>query len=111
MDAQLCLPGHTFPTAFAPVIVAAGLAQHDRVFALGPVLLAFAAGWLIQFAGVVTDNYSNLRREPDDREHPELVRAMASGLLSLADLRHDDFSVRAWRWCSGSRSRQSPAGR
>jgi 1,4-dihydroxy-2-naphthoate octaprenyltransferase len=84
---KLLYPGHTFPTAFAPVIVAVGLAQHDRVFALGPVLLAFAAGWLIQFAGVVTDNYSNLKREPDDREHPELVRAVASGLLSLADLR------------------------
>lgn len=84
---KLLYPGHTFPTAFAPVIVAAGLTQHDRVFALGPLLLAFAAGWLIQFAGVVTDNYANLRREPDDREHPELVRAVASGLLSLADLR------------------------
>jgi len=84
---KLLYPGHTFPTAFAPVIVAVGLAQHDRVFALGPVLLAFVAGWLIQFAGVVTDNYSNLKREPDDHEHPELVRAVASGLLSLADLR------------------------
>jgi 1,4-dihydroxy-2-naphthoate octaprenyltransferase len=84
---KLLYPGHTFPTAFAPVIVAAGLAQHDRVFALGPVLLAFAAGWLIQFAGVVTDNYCNLKREPNDREHPELVRAVATGLLSLAGLR------------------------
>lgn len=84
---KLLYPGHTFPTAAAPVIVAIGLAQHDRVFAALPVGLAFLAGWLIQFAGVVTDNYSNLVRQPDDREHPELVQAVNSGLLSLADLR------------------------
>jgi 1,4-dihydroxy-2-naphthoate octaprenyltransferase len=84
---KLLYPGHTFPTAIAPVVVAIGLAQHDRVFAAVPVALAFLAGWLIQFAGVVTDNYSNLLREPDDREHPELVQAVASGILSLGDLR------------------------
>ncbi len=88
---KLLYPGHTLPTAAAPVIVAIGLAQHDRVFAALPVALAFLAGWLIQFAGVVTDNYSNLRREPDDREHPELVQAVKSGLLSLADLRNTIF--------------------
>jgi 1,4-dihydroxy-2-naphthoate octaprenyltransferase len=85
---KLLYPGHTFPTAAAPVIVAIGLAVHDHVFAALPVALAFLAGWLIQFAGVVTDNYSNLLREPDDREHPELVQAVRSGLLSLADLRN-----------------------
>jgi len=84
---KLLYPGHTLPTAAAPVIVAIGLAYHDRVFAAAPVLLAFLAGWLIQFAGVVTDNYANLIRQPDDREHPELVQAVESGLLSLADLR------------------------
>jgi 1,4-dihydroxy-2-naphthoate octaprenyltransferase len=71
----------------APVAVAIGLAVHDRVFALLPAALAFLAGWLIQFAGVVTDNYENLRRQPDDREHPELVAAVRTGLLSLNDLR------------------------
>ena len=85
---KLLYPGHTFPTAAAPVIVAIGLAHHNHVFAALPVALAFLAGWLIQFAGVVTDNYSNLKREPDDREHPELVQAVKSGLLSLADLRN-----------------------
>jgi 1,4-dihydroxy-2-naphthoate polyprenyltransferase len=85
---KLLYPGHTFPTAAAPVVVAVGLAHHDRVLAALPVALAFFAGWLIQFAGVVTDNYSNLRREPNDREHPELVEAVNRGLLSLADLRN-----------------------
>jgi 1,4-dihydroxy-2-naphthoate polyprenyltransferase len=84
---KLLYPGHTFPTAFAPVVVGIALAHHDGVFAALPAALAFLAGWLIQFAGVVTDNYSNLMREPDDREHPELVQAVKSGLLSLADLR------------------------
>ena len=31
-------------------------------------------------------------REPDDREHPELVQAVANGLLSLADLRNTILS-------------------
>ena len=84
---KLIYPGHTFPTAAAPTVVAIGLALHDRVFATLPVLLAFLAGWLIQFAGVVTDNYSNRLRQPDDREHPELVQAIKNGILSLRDLR------------------------
>ena len=85
---KLLYPGHTLPTAIAPVVVGIGLAHHDGVLAAGPALLAFVAGWLIQFAGVVTDNYTNLLREPDDREHPELVQAVKSGLLSLPFLRN-----------------------
>jgi 1,4-dihydroxy-2-naphthoate octaprenyltransferase len=84
---KLIYPGHTFPTAFAPVIVAVGLAYHDRVFAAVPALLALLAGWLIQFAGVMTDNYENLARQPDDREHPELVDAVKTGLLTLPGLK------------------------
>jgi 1,4-dihydroxy-2-naphthoate octaprenyltransferase len=84
---KLIYPGHTFPTAFAPVIVAVALAKHDGVFAAGPALLAFLAGWLIQFGGVVTDNYTNLVRSPHDREHPELVQAIETGLISLGILR------------------------
>jgi 1,4-dihydroxy-2-naphthoate octaprenyltransferase len=84
---KLIYPGHSLPTAIASVLVAMGLAHHDGVFAAGPAALAFLAGWLIQFGGLVTDNYENLRREPDDREHPELVQAVASGLLSLRALR------------------------
>jgi 1,4-dihydroxy-2-naphthoate octaprenyltransferase len=84
---KLIYPGHTFPTAFAPVIVAVGLAVHDRVFALTPAVLALFAGWLIQFAGVVTDNYENLVRQPEDREHPELVDALRTGLITLPGLK------------------------
>ena len=84
---KLLYPGHTFPTAAAPVLVAIGLAYHNGVLAPVPALLAFLAGWLIQFAGVVTDNYENLVRQPDDREHPELVDAVRSGLITLGGLR------------------------
>ena len=73
---MLVYPGHTLPTALAPVLVAAGLAFHDGVFAAGPALLALLAGWLVQLGGVLTDNYENLVRHPSDREHPQLVRAL-----------------------------------
>lgn len=84
---KLLYPGHTFPTAASPVLVAIGLAVHDRVFAPVPALMAFLAGWLIQFAGVMTDNYENLLRQPDDREHPEMVDAIRTGLITMRGLR------------------------
>ena len=84
---KLLYPGHTLPTAAAPVIVAAGLALHYGVFAPLPAIAAFIAGWLIQFGGVVTDNYENLVRQPDDREHPEMVQAVATGLITLPGLK------------------------
>jgi 1,4-dihydroxy-2-naphthoate octaprenyltransferase len=84
---KLLYPGHTLPTALAPVVVASALAYHDRVFAPGPALIALLVGWLIQFAGVVMDNYQNLVDQPNDREHPELVDAVTSGLLTLSGLK------------------------
>lgn len=84
---KLLYPGHTLPTAAAPVLVAAGLAAHDQVFAPLPALLALLAGWLIQVGGVLTDNYENLLQQPQDREHPELVQALKLGTLSLAELK------------------------
>jgi 1,4-dihydroxy-2-naphthoate octaprenyltransferase len=84
---KLLYPGHTLPTAAAPVLVACGLAVHDRVFTLAPALLALLAGWLIQLGGVLTDNFENLLRQPEDREHPELVQALRAGTLSLAQLK------------------------
>lgn len=84
---KLLYPGHTLPTAAAPVLVACGLAVHDRVFSLVPALLALLAGWLIQLGGVLTDNYENLLRQPEDREHPELVEALRLGTLALPQLK------------------------
>jgi 1,4-dihydroxy-2-naphthoate octaprenyltransferase len=84
---MLLYPGHTLPTAAAPVLVAAGLAVHDGVFAPGSVLLALLAGWVVQLGGVLTDNYENLVRHPSDQEHPQLVRALRDGSLTLFGLR------------------------
>lgn len=83
----LLYPGHTLPTALAPVAVAAGLALHDGVFAPLPLLLAFAGSWLIHVAGVFTDNHALLRDHPGVEEHPELSDAIRSGALHLPLLR------------------------
>jgi len=84
---KLIYPGHTLPTAVAPALVAVGLAWRNEVFSIVPAALALVCGWLIQFAGVVTDNYENLMREPNDREHADLVRAIGDGLVTLRGLR------------------------
>lgn len=84
---MLLYPGHTLPTALAPILVAVGLARRDAAFAALPALAAFFAGWLIQVGGVFTDNYENLVRHPDDREHPQLVHALQNGALTLGGLR------------------------
>lgn len=84
---KLLYPGHTLLTAAAPAAVAAGLALHDHAFAAPPLFFAFLAGWLIQLGGVLTDNYENLVQQPEDREHPELVRGLKNGTLTLPALR------------------------
>ncbi len=83
----LLYPSHTLPTAAAPVLVAAGLALSDGVFAPVPLLLAFVGSWLIHLAGVLADNHELLRRHADVSEHPELLRALDVGALTLAELR------------------------
>ncbi|MEZ5316368.1 MAG: 1,4-dihydroxy-2-naphthoate octaprenyltransferase [Vicinamibacterales bacterium] len=84
---KLLYPGHTLPTAIGPVMVGTALAWRDGAFAAVPAVLALVAGWLIQFAGVVADNYENLVRQPDDREHPELVDAVRTGLIPLSTMK------------------------
>ncbi|HML13472.1 MAG TPA: UbiA family prenyltransferase [Xanthobacteraceae bacterium] len=83
----LVYPGHSLPTAAAPVLVAMGLAVHDHVFAPGPALAAFLASWFIHIAGLFTDNHELLVKYPHVDEHPELTAALEDGTLSLARLR------------------------
>ena len=80
---MLLYPRHTLPTAAAPVAVAVGLAIRNGVAAVTPAAAALAAGWLIQLGGVFADNYNNLRRHPDDREHPAFVAALRRGIVTL----------------------------
>ncbi len=98
---KLIYPGHTLPTAAAPAVVGMGLAWHDGVFAVVPAFLALIAGWLIQFAGVVTDNYENLIHQPDDQEHPELVQAIKTGLITLPGLRTTIVTSYGLALCAG----------
>jgi 1,4-dihydroxy-2-naphthoate octaprenyltransferase len=83
----LLYPTHTLPTAAAPVLVGAGLAVHDGVFAAGPVAAAFVASWLVHVGGVFTDNYRLLVDHASVPEHPELHDALDDGTLQLAHLR------------------------
>ena len=83
----LLYPGHTLPTAAAPVAVAAGLAYRDGLLAPAPLGVAFAASWLIHVGGVFFDNHELLRRHPDLPEHPELIAALQGGTLALGTLR------------------------
>jgi 1,4-dihydroxy-2-naphthoate octaprenyltransferase len=82
----LVYPGHTLPTAIAPVLVAVGLAVREGVFNPYPVLLAFIGSWLIHLGGVFADNYELLKRFPHLPEHPELLAALDND-LDLASLR------------------------
>ena len=84
---MLLYPRHTLPTAAAPVIVACALAARDHVLAWAPALAAFLAGWLIQLGGVIADNYNNLVRHGDDREHAAFVRALNAGVVTFRELR------------------------
>ncbi len=84
---MLLYPGHTLPTALAPVLVAAGLARHDGVFSAGPMLLAFLAGWLIQFIGDIRDRAFDVvkgKRTVAVRFGPAWSRAEFVALLALA---------------------------
>jgi len=82
----LLYPGHTLPTAAAPVLVAAGLAVHDGVLAPLPLAVAFLGSWLIHVGGVFADQHELVRRHPQLPEHPELLRALADGTLEFASL-------------------------
>jgi 1,4-dihydroxy-2-naphthoate octaprenyltransferase len=80
-------PGHTLPTAAAPVAVGLGLAVHDGVLAPWAALCAFVCSWLVHVGGVFVDVYQLLARHPTLEEHPELNEAVARGALRLPTLR------------------------
>ncbi|HMK13845.1 MAG TPA: hypothetical protein VK460_02365, partial [Burkholderiales bacterium] len=83
----LLYPGHSLPTAAAPVVVGAGLAIHQHVFAAETALLCLVGSWLIHVGGVFTDNYELLRRHPNILEHPQLTASLETKTLTLSHLR------------------------
>lgn len=86
-------PGHTLPTAAAPVLVGLGLAYHDGVVAWWPALTAFLCSWMVHVGGVFVDVHQLLARHPTLREHPELNDAVATGELRLPILK---VAAAAW---------------
>lgn len=80
-------PGHTLPTAAAPVLVGVGLALHDGVFSWAAALTAFLCSWMVHVGGVFVDVYQLVTKFPGLREHPELDEAVARGDLELPVLR------------------------
>lgn len=90
---KLLYPAHTIPTAAAPVLVGVGLGIDDGVFTPVPVLAVFLFGWLVQLGGVLADNYFNLLRYHDDAEHPALVHALESGVITLGEIKRVTMAV------------------
>lgn len=80
-------PGHTLPTAAAPILVGMGLAAHRHVFAFWPAFWAFICSWLVHVGGVFVDVYKLLEKHSGIREHPELNVALETGMLRLPVLR------------------------
>lgn len=84
---KLIYPAHTIPTAAAPTLVGTGLAVHDGVFEPLSALAVFLFAWFVQLGGVLADNYFNLLRYHNDREHPALVHALDTGLITLGEIK------------------------
>ncbi len=80
-------PGHTLPTAAAPILVGIGLAVRDHVFAFWPAVTAFLCSWLVHVGGVFLDVYELVSTHAAIHEHPELNEAVESGMLRLPVLR------------------------
>ena len=97
----LIYPGHSLPTAAAPVLVAMALAFRDGIFAPVPALLAFLASWLIHIGGLFADNYELMVKHRSVGEHPELIEALRNGTLTINGLRWGTFGCFALSTLAG----------
>lgn len=84
----LVYPLHTAPTTAGPVVVGTGLAILYDVARFWLALAFFVGGWLVHTAGLIWNNYANLRRQSDDPEHRVLHEAIEIGTVSLQQLRN-----------------------
>ena len=71
----------TLTAAAAPVLVGAGLAEAHGVFALFPVLAAFAGALLIQIATNLANDYYDFVRGADASDRVGPVRVTQAGLI------------------------------
>ena len=77
----------TLPAAVAPVIVGSALAGADGAFAPLPALAALTGALLLQIGVNLANDYADYVRGADTPDRQGPLRAAASGLISLADLR------------------------
>jgi len=72
----------TLPAAAAPVIVGAGLAWNDGVFALLPALAAFVGAALIQIGTNFANDYYDAIQGADTEAREGFTRVTQSGLIA-----------------------------
>jgi len=72
----------TLPAAAAPVVVGAGLAWHDGVFALLPTLAAFIGAALIQIGTNFANDYYDAIQGADTDAREGFTRVTQSGLIA-----------------------------
>ncbi|MDS0292835.1 1,4-dihydroxy-2-naphthoate polyprenyltransferase [Halogeometricum luteum] len=77
----------TLPAAAAPILVGAGLAFHDGVFAALPALAAFLGSALIQVGTNFANDYYDAAQGADTADREGFTRVTAGGLIEPAEVK------------------------
>jgi len=78
---------HTLPVAAAPILVAAGLAVRDGVFAPLPALAAFVGAALIQVGTNFANDYYDAVQGADTEDREGFTRVTAGGLIEPGEVK------------------------
>ena len=78
---------HTLPVAAAPILVAAGLAVRDGVFAPLPAFAAFVGAALIQVGTNFANDYYDAVQGADTEEREGFTRVTAGGLIEPGEVK------------------------
>lgn len=78
---------HTLPAGIAPVLVGAGVAASEGVFAPGPALAALLGAVLIQIGTNFANDYYDAQRGVDTDDRDGFTRVTQAGLLSPTRVR------------------------
>ncbi|MCG1003046.1 MULTISPECIES: 1,4-dihydroxy-2-naphthoate polyprenyltransferase [Halobacterium] len=78
---------HTLPVAAAPILVAAGLAVRDGVFAPLPAFAAFVGAALIQIGTNFANDYYDAVQGADTEEREGFTRVTAGGLIEPREVK------------------------
>jgi len=72
----------TLPAGASPVVVGAGLAVYDGVFAAGPALAALVGALLIQIGTNFANDYFDAQKGADTDDREGFTRVTAGGLIA-----------------------------